>query len=173
MSKTMTRITAGDAVWIATALLHRENPSRQEFTIPEIKERTLSEELWDGDERTIYQHVLQHCVANRPPRDSKLRMLYDTRPGQDRPGYRRLFREGDDCDPARQGNKSGMRITPLMEDLPEEYIPLLNWYAEWNGHNRSRKRILDPLLALYGSGKEIWADEHADEYVARLREGWE
>jgi hypothetical protein len=34
-------------------------------------------------------------------------------------------------------------------------------------------RTLDPLLALYGSGKELWADEHADEYVARLREGWE
>jgi hypothetical protein len=31
----------------------------------------------------------------------------------------------------------------------------------------------DPLLALYGSGKSLWAEEHADEYVARLREGWE
>jgi hypothetical protein len=31
----------------------------------------------------------------------------------------------------------------------------------------------DPLLALRGSGKELWADEHADEYVRRLREDWE
>jgi hypothetical protein len=31
----------------------------------------------------------------------------------------------------------------------------------------------DPLLALYGSGSDLWADEHADEYVRRLREGWE
>jgi hypothetical protein len=30
----------------------------------------------------------------------------------------------------------------------------------------------DPLLALRGSGKELWADEHADDYVRRLREGW-
>jgi hypothetical protein len=30
----------------------------------------------------------------------------------------------------------------------------------------------DPLLALYGSGKKLWAEEHADEYVAKLREGW-
>jgi hypothetical protein len=30
----------------------------------------------------------------------------------------------------------------------------------------------DPLLALCGSGKRLWADEHADEYVARLRQGW-
>jgi hypothetical protein len=26
---------------------------------------------------------------------------------------------------------------------------------------------------LRGSGKELWADEHADVYVRRLREGWE
>jgi hypothetical protein len=31
----------------------------------------------------------------------------------------------------------------------------------------------DPLLALYGSGKDLWADEHADEYVRWLREGWD
>ena len=31
----------------------------------------------------------------------------------------------------------------------------------------------DPLLALLGSGDGLWADEHADEYVNRLREGWE
>jgi hypothetical protein len=30
----------------------------------------------------------------------------------------------------------------------------------------------DPLLRLIGSGKDLWADEHADEYVRRLREGW-
>ncbi len=28
----------------------------------------------------------------------------------------------------------------------------------------------DPLLSLRGSGKALWADEHADEYVRRLRE---
>jgi len=30
--------------------------------------------------------------------------------------------------------------------------------------------VLDPLLALRGSGKQLWADEHADVYVRRLRE---
>jgi len=44
---------------------------------------------------------------------------------------------------------------------------LMNWFTNW--------RILhtlqsDPLLALRGSGKHLWADEHADEYVRRLRE---
>jgi hypothetical protein len=31
----------------------------------------------------------------------------------------------------------------------------------------------DSLLALRGSGKELWAGGHADEYVRRLRRGWE
>ena len=31
----------------------------------------------------------------------------------------------------------------------------------------------DPLLSSMGSGKKVWADEHADEYVRRLREGWD
>jgi hypothetical protein len=31
----------------------------------------------------------------------------------------------------------------------------------------------DPLLAAKGSGRELWRDERADEYVRRLREGWD
>jgi hypothetical protein len=31
----------------------------------------------------------------------------------------------------------------------------------------------DPLLSLAGSGIHLWSDEPADEYVRRLREGWE
>ncbi len=33
--------------------------------------------------------------------------------------------------------------------------------------------VNDPLLALRGSGRELWRDEHADEYVRRLREDWD
>jgi hypothetical protein len=39
--------------------------------------------------------------------------------------------------------------------------------------HRDQEASSDPLLQLYGSGKEIWADEPADEYVKRLRDGWE
>ena len=31
----------------------------------------------------------------------------------------------------------------------------------------------DPILALRGMGREIWADEDADAYVDRLRSGWQ
>ena len=30
----------------------------------------------------------------------------------------------------------------------------------------------DPLLASQGSGRHLWADERADDYVRRLRENW-
>ena len=30
----------------------------------------------------------------------------------------------------------------------------------------------DPLLSAVGIAKELWADEHADEYVSRLRKDW-
>jgi len=30
----------------------------------------------------------------------------------------------------------------------------------------------DPVLQMYGVGKEIWADTNADEYVRSLRANW-
>jgi len=30
----------------------------------------------------------------------------------------------------------------------------------------------DPLLSAIGIAKDLWADEHADEYVANLRKDW-
>lgn len=40
--------------------------------------------------------------------------------------------------------------------------------------SKSIKELVNknPLLALCGSGKQLWRDEHADEYVRRLREDW-
>jgi hypothetical protein len=49
-------------------------------------------------------------------------------------------------------------------------IVLLRWAGK---RSQRRAHRFDPLLGLRGSGRQIWADEHADEYVARLREGWE
>jgi hypothetical protein len=158
------QIKVADEVWLATALLQHEHASRVDFTSEEIVARAAKEEIIDVRRPGVYVHVVQHCVANRPPNPGRYRMLYETRPG-----YRRLFRKGDDYDPNREGSK----ITPAPDEIPLRYGDLLKWYEEWSKQEGSRKRSLDPLLALYGSGKDLWADEHADEYVARLREGWE
>ena len=51
-----------------------------------------------------------------------------------------------------------------------------NWYIHFRIAVRKRwyrNHKYGQLLALKGSGKHIWKDEHADEYVARLRDGWD
>jgi len=50
---------------------------------------------------------------------------------------------------------------------------LLEWYRRWSDQESGRAQDKDPLLALAGSGARLWSSEHADEYVRRLREGWE
>lgn len=163
--KTVTKVTkVADEVWVATALLHRENPMLSDFSIEEIVDRARKEGLHEPLRPSVYVHVVQHCVANRPPKPGRYRMLYETAEGR-----RRLFHTGDAPHPDREGGKT----SPQREDLPEGYGDLLNWYDEWD-RNQTKDLIKnDPLLSLRGSGKHIWADEHADEYVRRLREGWE
>ena len=163
-SRVTAHIKVADEVWLTTALLHRENPSRSDFTVQEILQRAAEEEIIDERRPGVYQHVVQHCVANRPPKPNNYRMLFESRPK-----YRRLFRVGDSYDPRREGGK----ITPEADDIPMRYSTLLKWYQEWSRTQARKTRQTDPLLALYGSGKKLWADEHADEYVARLRQGWE
>jgi hypothetical protein len=158
------QIKVADEVWVATALLHREHPAQADFAIEEIMQRATEEA---GNQRLrpgVYVHVVQHCVANRQPNPGRYRMLFETAPGR-----RRLFRNSDVYDPAREGAKS----VPTREDLPSEYGGLLDWYRNWNQDSVEERIKNDPLLALRGSGKELWADEHADDYVRRLREGWE
>ena len=157
-------VKVADEVWIATALLHREHPESPDFTVDEIVERARKEGLHKPLRRGVYVHAIQHCVANRPPNPGRYRMLVETRPGR-----RRLFRAGDSYNPQREGAK----ITPESEDLPREYVGLLSWYRDWSAMAAGKAMKEDPLLALRGSGKHLWADEHADDYVRRLRENWE
>jgi hypothetical protein len=157
-------IKVADEVWLATALLHRENPSRNDFTLQEIVDRAAKEGITDEQRPGVYVHAALHCVANRPPKPGRYRMLYETRPR-----HRRLFRLGDSYDPRREGSK----IIPEADEIPLRYADLLEWYEDWSRSQIEKAIQSDPLLALYGSGKSVWADEHADEYVARLREGWE
>lgn len=160
-SKTQLRVA--DEVWIATALLHREHPKRNDFAIEEILERA-SEEARKPLRPGVYVHIVQHCVANRPPSPGRYRMLYETIAGR-----RRLFRSGDNYDPAREGAK----IIPERDEIPPRYAALLDWYRGWSQDSVDDRIKNDPLLALFGDGKDLWADESADDYVRRLREGWE
>jgi hypothetical protein len=159
-----TAIKVADEVWISTALLHREQPNRPDFAIEEIVERAQKEAIAGPLRPGVYVHVVQHCVANRPPNPGRYRMLFETSPGR-----RRLFRKGDAYDPAREGAK----VTPNPDEIPPGYSPLLDWYRDWSSAALRSAPETDLFLSLVGSGKRLWSDEHADKYVRRLREGWE
>ena len=154
------KLSAGDATWVATALLHRKFPEKSGFTVREIVQCVEKHELTALQPMTIYQHANQHCVANRAPNSAKLRMLLETPEG-----LRRLYRDGDPLDPRRVGS----RQMPTLEHLPEQYRELLDWYQSWNQQQDCSIQSPDPLLALVGT----WSFGQADEYVHSLRDNWE
>lgn len=157
-------LKVADEVWVVTALLHKENPSQADFSVEEIIDRARTEAGLDPLRPGVYIHTQMHCVANRPPNPGRYRMLLETARGR-----RRLFRPGDSYDPKREGSKT----VPRADELPEKYRPLLAWYEQWSRSQARARSRFDGLLRLRGSGRDLWAREHADDYVRRLREGWE
>ncbi len=157
-------VKIADEVWIATALLHRENPDRSDFTVSEIVARARKEAIAGELRPGVYVHALQHCVANRPPSPARYRMLYAT--GK---LTRRLFRKGDSFHPARDGAKT----IPGADEIPSEFLYLLDWYASEHAPTQTKASPQNSILELRGLGKEIWKGVDPDDYVRRLREGWE
>lgn len=155
-------VKVADEVWIVTALLHKTHPGRSDFTVQEIMERAQEAGITASLRPGFYVHAVQHCVANRPPNPGRYRMLFETFSGR-----RRLFHRGDSYDSRREGGK----IVPSREDVPEQFVGLLDWYREWSALAGQNAADSDPLLQLRGSGRHLWAKEHADDYVRRLREG--
>lgn len=174
-------------VFLATALLHRERPERNDFTIQEIVNRAARESV-NGEMRSgVNVHASQHCVANRAPNPAKHRMLFAT--GKH---TRRLLLPGDAIHEGRTG-----KIFPETDDVPEKYLPVLEWAKEryqggvpslkGSGNGRSGdaastpeeaedgtpRRHLQVLLDLRLAGAHLANGEDPDDYVRRLREGWE
>lgn len=154
----VTALKVADQVWVATALLHRENPERSDFSKQEIRERA-EQEYPEGAKRPgISQHISTHCVASKPPNPARHRML--TRTGT---GRRRLFRLGDEFNPQRRDGN----ITPNREDLPEKYHDLLDWYeTEYNKRvkpegtgTKPRGATAETLFKLMGRISREDADE--------------
>lgn len=163
------RVLVADRIWIAAALLHKKHPARRDFSKNEILEMAASEGLSADIERgTLNAHLDQHLVANVPPSSGKYRMLFETSPGN-----LRLFRPGDLTHPGRIQLRKASKVIPNPHEIPERYHYLLDWYTNWSKQPRTAEPVKrfedDPLIRLIGSGKQTWADEHADEYVDRLR----
>jgi hypothetical protein len=181
-----TDISCAAEIFIATALLHREQPERRDFTIQEIVDRAARENISGKLRSGLNVHASQHCVANRAPNPAKHRMLFAT--GKH---TRRLLLSGDDVHPERTG-----KIFPDENEIPARYLPLLNWarqrYESGNAEYvyqpnfeiptglatqqhevPASERWLGSLFELEGLGKKYWKDVDPDEFVRKLREGWE
>ena len=72
-TQVLAKVRVADEVWIATALLHREHPETADFFIEEIVDRARREGLHEPLRPGVYVHVVQHCVANRPPNPGRCR----------------------------------------------------------------------------------------------------
>ncbi len=121
------KVKVADEVWLATALLHKENPRRQSFSAKEIVDRVYGEGIFGRLRPGVQVHVYLHCVANKRPNPGNYRMLVETEDGG-----RRLYRDGDDHHPYREGGKT----QPMLDDVPPEYRHLIDWYE--NEYNARR-----------------------------------
>ncbi len=159
------RVRVADEVWIAVASLHRRHPERADFAIGEIMAQAEKENVTGVRPLRpgVKVHAYLHCVANRPPNPGRYRMLFETADGR-----RRLFRRGDPCHPLRVTGKD----TPKRHEIPVAWHGLIDWYLR-EYENPAHDVAEDPILALRGLGREIWADENADAYVLRQRAGWQ
>ena len=192
----LTEITCAAEVFLATALLHREQPHRTDFLIQEIVNRAAQENITGEHRSGVNVHASQHCVANKAPNPARHRMLFAT--GKH---TRRLLLPGDTVHPDRTG-----KIFPDTGEIPERYLPLLEWAKErYNGTRAAevmppfdpdawvrqlressyqpgernatdaeqQPRHLENLLSARGIGAEMAKGIDADEYIRQLREGWE
>ncbi|MGO9436468.1 MAG: hypothetical protein ACLP00_19505 [Terracidiphilus sp.] len=166
MSVATSELRLADRIWLAVAMLQQQFPNAA-FSKTEIRQELDKSELGKGtNPASVNAHLKQHLVANVPPSTGKYTMLFETRVG-----FLRLYRQGDLIDPQRRSGR-GTKYMPKREEVPIQYHHLLDWYEEWcrqQGASSVADWEQDPLIQLIGSGKHIWADEHADEYVENLR----
>lgn len=162
------QIKVADEVFVATALLTREFIMRDDFSVDEIVERLARENIYGSVRPGVVVHVRLHCVANKPARPANLRMLMATARNR-----RRLYRPGDPTDPTRTG-----RTVPEKAEIPMEYHHLVDWYCNEYCNQPPASAPADDgwlggLVAMKGIGSHLWANDNADDYVAKLREGWD
>jgi hypothetical protein len=155
-------LKVNDEVFIATALLHREHPERPDFSVSEIVERARRLNAGGELRPGVRIHAAAHSVANRAPSPARLRTLYATAGNR-----RRLLLASDDVHPERKG-----AIFP--ESLPPQFADLLAWAQQRYKSSSGQKRPwLEGILGMAGMGRDLWKGEDPDEYVRRLRQGWE
>jgi hypothetical protein len=115
-------ILVADEAWLATALLHREHPEAEDFSLEDIRQRARRE--FHDTRPGVWQHIVSHCVAANRPNPAQYRMLHSTGRGR-----RRLYKPGDPVHPDRKG-----KIHPEKSEIPDRYRGLIDWYLTDYAH---------------------------------------
>jgi hypothetical protein len=155
-----------DQLFLALALLHRERPDADAFTVDEVVRRA-SEEGFEARPASLRAHAHGHAAANLPPgKNGRYRLLYKQADGRVR-----MLHKNDAVHPERN-----RKFYPELNEIPEKYHALVAWArakgAEVSGVP-SGESWLSGLRELRGLGRDAWQGVKADDYVRGLREGWE
>jgi hypothetical protein len=155
-----------DELYLALALLHREQPQMEAFTVKEVVNRA-AQEGFAARATSLSAHAHGHAAANLPPgKNMRYRLLFKQEDGRIR-----LLRSSDYVHPDRH-----QKFYPELRDIPERYHSLVEWakkYSEQAMDSDVRGGWLAGLHQLRGLGRDVWRGVNPDEYVRSLREGWE
>jgi hypothetical protein len=158
-------VKVADELFIAVALLTKEQPNKRSFSISEILDRAKKEGLGEhrSDQASLKQHAYEHAAANVPPGRGKYRLVF-----REKDNTIRLLEKSDHVHPDRNGKQ-----WPEADEIPQKYTALVEWSKDRfaKGSDQS-KPWLSELLQLRGVGKEIWKGVNPDNYVNRLRGDW-
>jgi len=128
------------AVWIATALLHKENPSRDAFQSKEIFNKVKQLKILRSSDATLKTHISHHCVANVIPSPNKDRKLL--RIGN---GWYSLWKDRDSYNGGRRSGES----VPNINKLPKQFQHLFYWYENEYSFYKDQTQEVTNLTGLY------------------------
>ncbi|SRR6266851_9498133 len=152
-------MTIADAIWLATALLHRNDARAVDFAVQDIIQKAALENLAGGFKPGLQVHASKHCVANKSPNPGRSRMLFETTRGR-----RRLFRNGDFFHPDRGQGK----IRPEKGDLPPEYQPLVDWYDTVYSNQTGASANVKPIPFREDGSEELrFPTSYGSQFVSR------
>ncbi len=130
-------LTTPNAVWIATTLLQQTHKDRDAFQPREIFKKMRELKLVQTADVTLLAHISTHCVANTKAVPATHRKLFRVSPG-----WYRLYKNGDECDPTREGGISA----PPPNEIPAKYRNLIEWYNQKYNIGGKEKNSKTPNL---------------------------
>ena len=128
------------AVWIATALLHKEYPSRDAFQGREIFNKVKALKILRASDSTLKTHISHHCVANAVPSPNKDRKLL--RLGN---GWFRLWKDRDEYNGGRMSGES----VPYINKIPKPFQYLFDWYSNEYSFYKDQTEEVTKLTGMY------------------------